>query len=854
MQGDPRPKNFYLYLRKVVEIPEDIDQANAYVSADSRYQLFVNGEFLGRGPARSDPRWQSYDVYALSRKLRRGKNVIAALVHHYGVSTGAYVLGRGGFLFQCDGSTRSGKSFQTTSDESWKVAQAAAWLQDTPRVSEPLGFIEVYDANQEPQGWQSSEFDDSAWSKATAIGVGGYPLVPLPGHGSLREEFFRLGAGLLPWRHHVPLQATAAIPPWTHLVERDIPMLLEEERFPAAVLGYGNVERNGIHRGVMLDMDPLDIATAMSMEVPAPLRVGQIADPNNALRRDRRYVVIQNNSQPENGIGVRDNYVVVDFGTVVTGRIRITLEGVRDGMVDLGYVERLTDGRVIPNMGSRYADRYIMRDGPQTWEPFNWKAFRYVLLTFRNCFRPVKLDSVSINFSSYPVGNRGAFETSDDLLNKIWEASRYTLQLNMQDAFMDCPWREQRQWVEDGRMELLVNYYAFGDTKLPARFLRQVAHSQQPDGMVAAYYPAPPRIVADDCLEWVLMVWDYYMHTGDRALIEELYPVITKLIAGFELYLNSNHLLGEMPYSILFDLMAPADYRGVTTGLNAVFYAGLRAAANMGRVLGDTDRVQHYEALAGRVRESLNGNLWSAEKGAYADSRWPDGRLSDLVTQMSNGMALFAEIPPAERIQQMVPYILDPRHSVPEASPFGMGFLLPALFNHGYGKEGLKIIRDKYGFMIREGATTIWEYWRYDGDPRSGRWAGFPRAVAHAGGTIAGYELQKSILGVAPIKPGFEEFAVNPELFDLAWAKGVVPSVRGDIAVSWQRAGKGLTLRVKVPPATTADVGVPTLGLANPQVKVNGSFPKAKPSADRLHFRVSTGEHTFELTDRKPRP
>lgn len=845
---DPRPKNFYAYVRKVVDIPEDVGQVTAYVSADSRYKLFVNGEFLGRGPARCDPRWQTYDVYDLSHKLRSGRNVVAALVHHYGVNTGAYLEGRGGFLFQADGRTRSGKPIQIISDQSWKIAQATAWVQRTPRVSEPLGFIEVYDANYEPIGWQSIEFNDSAWKNAAEITEGG-DIGELRYEG-VQNNFIRLGQGLLPWRHHALLQRGATIPPWTHLVERDIPMLLEEERFPVAVLDYGNVERNGVSRGVMLDIDPLDIATEMSMEVPTPLRVGKVVDPTNSLHRDGKYTVIQNNSEPENGTGVRDIYLVVDFGTVVTGRIRITLDGVKGGVVDLGYAERLTDGRVVPNMGSRYADRYIMRDGLQTWEPFNWKAFRYVLLTFRDCDRPVKVDSVSINFTSYPVRNRGAFESSDDLLNKIWEACRYTMQLNMQDAFMDTPWREQRQWVEDGRMELQENYYAFGDTKLAARYLREIAQSQQPDGMVASYYPAPPLIVADDCLEWVMTVWDYYMYTGDRALLQELYPVITKLIAGFEPYVNSDGLLGELPYSILFDLMAAADYRGVTSGLNAEFYAGLNAAANMGRVLGDEERVRHYRALAQRVRDSVNRTLWATEKGAYADSRWLDGRLSNLITQMSNGMVLFAGIPPAERVQPMVSYIMNPRNPVPQASPFGVGYLLPALFASGHGEEGMKLIRDKYGFMIRQGFNTIWEYWRYDGDPRSGKWATFPRAVAHAGGTIAGYQLQRSVLGVAATKPGFQEFAVDPEVFDLQWAKGVVPTVKGDIPVRWQRKGKALTLQVKVPGDSVADVGIPTLGLADPQVKVDGHFQSGKRSKDRLRFRATPGEHMFELVDR----
>ena len=70
-----------------------------------------------------------------------------------------------------------------------------------------------------------------------------------------------------------------------------------------------------------------------------------------------------------------------------------------------------------------------MRDGPQEWELFFLKGFRYLQLTFRNCSKPVELESVKLLFSSYPVKYRGLFECSDPLLTKIWDVGRWTLQL-----------------------------------------------------------------------------------------------------------------------------------------------------------------------------------------------------------------------------------------------------------------------------------------------------------------------------------------------------------------------------------------------------------------------------------------
>jgi len=99
-EGDPVPQNFYLYCRQSVDLGAGLRSAEVHVTADSRYKLFVNGEFVGRGPARYDQRWQSYDTYDILPFLQEGENVISAIVHQYGVEIHSYVLGRGGFFLQ----------------------------------------------------------------------------------------------------------------------------------------------------------------------------------------------------------------------------------------------------------------------------------------------------------------------------------------------------------------------------------------------------------------------------------------------------------------------------------------------------------------------------------------------------------------------------------------------------------------------------------------------------------------------------------------------------------------------------------------------------------------------------------
>ena len=69
-QGDPKPYHFYLYARRCFTLAQQPSRARLHVTASDRYVLYVNGAYMGRGPARSDPRRKSYDTYDVASRLR----------------------------------------------------------------------------------------------------------------------------------------------------------------------------------------------------------------------------------------------------------------------------------------------------------------------------------------------------------------------------------------------------------------------------------------------------------------------------------------------------------------------------------------------------------------------------------------------------------------------------------------------------------------------------------------------------------------------------------------------------------------------------------------------------------------
>jgi len=805
----PSEKNLHVYLRKTFDLASQPRSAPAYVTADSRYRLYVNGQFVGRGPARSYPRFQYYDVYDLAKYLKPGKNVVAAVVHYYGEATAFYLPGKagvlsvgngpkampgkGGFLFQCDVESANEK-ITVKSDETWKVQLAQAWKQDMPRINFSLGFIEVFDARKDPLEWNKHDFDDSEWTNA----------IPYAS-----------------WSDGV-----APVEPFGNMLARDIPPLLEKQMPAEKIIEAGEVSSTA-------GENPADL---MMNEEIVPISQASIQNADALLKADGQYATIL---APEG----KSVSLVLDFGRTVTGYSRLDIDAQAGAIVDIGVSERLSRNkeRYYHGVGERsgmparqtgilfntehgkQVDRYIARDGKQTWETGDIKGFRYVQVTFRNIVKPLKVDAISMNFTSYPVENRGSFECSNPLLNRIWKTGAYTLQMCMSDAYVDCPSREQRQWVGDAYVEAMINYAAFGDPRLTAKLLRQTAQSQQSDGMTMMYAPGDHDVLAttivDYSLSWILTAYEYYRYTGDSSLIKEIYPHLRLAVGWFERHLDEHGMLGRVPGWVFID-WANVDKRGEITALNALLYKALKDAAQLAKLSGVSIDATHFDELAATLKKSLNDRMWDSKRGVYVDC-YVEGGPCRRVSQQSNAAMILFEIAPQERWQPIISYISDPKRTrvrqtvlngevisggtfdeetdVVMAQPFFSYFVHRALAKVGATDKLMSRIEERWGAMLDAGATTWWEEWVQR--PSS--------SECHAWSASPTFDLSTEVLGVQPIAPGFASFRVAPRTAGLTFAKGVFPTVKGDIQVDWTIDKHVFSLNVLVPAETTAEVVLP---------------------------------------------
>ena len=652
-----RGPNSHIYARKLFKLAKKPDSAIIKATADSAYKLYVNGEYVGKGPARSGSGYSYYDTFDLTGLLSKGNNVIAFHVHHIGDSTYSYILGRPGLICKCE--IEVGEETEVIeTDESWIVHAASDFTDKGARLSKRLGFQELYDAEQALAGWNEVKFKEKGWEAATVVG-------------------------------------TAPSQPWGPLVERMIPQLREEKLLPQAITGTFNSPDRSAESAVA------DLPWQMSTTELSPPTVGNIKNPANLLADDG----LTHIKTPKGDGGV---VLILDFGREVFGNVEVGIAGSGSGCIDLGYGELLQEGRVKPNRGEmRYADRVLLKKGRLDWQSFEPRAFRYMQIEFRRCSKTVALEYVRVNQTTYPVERVGAFECSDPLLNEIWQVGAYTTQLCMQDAFIDSPWRSQAQKWADARVESRIAYYAFGDTKLLAQGLRQFADAQRRDGSMAGSCPSgDEKVVPDFSLFWLFSILDYFAFSDDEVLVKDLYPNVRSLMNWFGEHVHDDGLLGSVPGRLFID-WADLDKRGDVTALNCLYHHALRVCGVIAAIIGHLNESDDFMDAATALKVAINKYLYSPKKGLYAECR-VDGKLVEKYSRQTNILAALFEV--ADQYQRASIFRQVLSGPMPDlGTPYFVSHLLEALYLGEKHTEALEVIRSKWGQMLKGGATTFWE-------------------------------------------------------------------------------------------------------------------------------------------------
>ncbi len=747
-----RERNVFARGRRAFDLEEVPERAALRITCSGFYRLWVNGRYAARGPAQSLPHKKRYDILDVAPHLRTGRNVLAVQVIHFGYRTALVAAARGGFWCQL-----ALPAEPVGSDEQWRFSVDPCYNPETQRRNGNYGIVEEYDARQEER-WREPDYDDSSWQPAHLLRDG------------------RSGV------------TGPRVQPWTDMVPRGVEQCAEDLLLPEAVVRVGEVQDH--------ESNAENLAWFLMQEVPVEPEYTEVEDADSLLDPEAGPAVVRQPSpldrdQPHR----RCATIILDLGRELSGFGWFEVEGNEGAVVDAAFGECLRGGRVpVVRQGVQYGDRYVLKEGRQRHEVYDWKGFRYMQLTFRELTRPLKLHGAGINYFRYPLEPAGRFECSDRKTTRIWEVGAHTQQLCTNDGMMDTPWREQQQWLGDGRVQLLILQNAFGERAMTRKFVEQFAEAQGMSGMIPCVSNRPGFAIVDYALWWVQAVLDVLLHDGDAEFAGRFVPNMERLLEWFAPFENPDGLLESVPGWVFID-WANVGREGTCAPLNATYCIALEAGAVVAEKAGRREAAEEWRRRAGCLRDAFHGAFYDPERDLYVDNL-VGGRRTEMFSQHTQSIAVLAGLTRGDE-RELMRRTAESEDLV-RTQPYFSFYLLEALGQVGLARLARDFIRERWGAMLDEGATSFWEEWQFGGTFRGGRWVARPRSHCHAWSAAPTAWLSRYVLGVRVDSPD-GPVLVAPQTCGLERAEGSVPTRWGPIGVAWEVRDGRFSVEVDAP-------------------------------------------------------
>ncbi|WP_257668584.1 alpha-L-rhamnosidase-related protein [Parapedobacter tibetensis] len=464
---------------------------------------------------------------------------------------------------------------------------------------------------------------------------------------------------------------------------------------------------------------------------------------------------------------------LVDFGKETFGFVK--LHGVKgQGLISLYYGESKEEALATETCET--LDRLHISGQAQGDTVLELsKAFRFVNVEVDN---GMQLDSVSMLYEYLPVDERGHFRSSDELLNEIWDVSKYTMHLTSREFFVDGIKRDRWIWSGDAYQSYLMNYYLFFDSPSVKRTTLALRGKDPVSSHI--------NTIMDYTFYWFLGIYDYYMYTGDRAFVETFYPRMQSLMDFCLARRNERGFLEGLPGDWIFiDWADGLSKQGEVSFEQLLFCRSLETMKLCAEIVNDKQGEQQYAQLAKALKRNIFASYWDEDKQAFIHSR-VDGKPTDQVTRYTNMFAIFFDYLNEAQQQGVKKHVLLNDAVQQITTPYMRFYELEALCTLGEYGVVLDEIRDYWGGMLKLGATSFWE--AYDPNKQGAEHYAmygrpFGKSLCHSWGASPIYLLGKYFLGVKPVSAGYATYVIEPQLGDMEWMEGTVPTPNGDIEV-----------------------------------------------------------------------
>ena len=548
---------------------------------------------------------------------------------------------------------------------------------------------------------------------------------------------------------------------------------------------------------------------------------------------------------------------IVDMGQNMVGFMQVRLNGKKDKPVTMRFAEVLKDNGVelyLDNIrGAQVTDIYTPAvDGPFGWEPlFVYHGFRFAEISGLD-YEPTVADFTGKVVYDEMV-TTGKFETSNELINKLHKNAYWGIRGNYRGMPTDCPQRDERLgWLGDRATGAHGESFIFNNALMYKKWLVDIEESMNENNSISVVSPRYWTIFNDD-VTWpsaYFYIADMlYQQFGDDTSIKERYPSMRRWVqhmteTAMEDYILMKDTYGDwcMPPESL-ELIHSKDPSRKTSGKvlsTTVFYSILQLMQKFAIMNGIPADANEYAALADKIKESYNKKFFNTKTAQYDNNTVTANILSLQLGLVPKGYEdkVFANI--VEKTE------VDCKGHV-SAGVLGIQHLMRGLTQHGSLELAYKIVTNEtypsWGYMIKGGATTIWELWNGDtADPAMNS----RNHVMLLGDLLIWYYENLAGIKNDPSSVGFKKIWMEPVFPEkLDNVKASYDSPYGKISSEWHREGDKLTWSITIPANTTATIKLPSRFGIKPDANQSG-FHTIKEANGSLIVELGSGSYTLK--------
>lgn len=499
-----------------------------------------------------------------------------------------------------------------------------------------------------------------------------------------------------------------------------------------------------------------------------------------------------------------ENGFIYDFGVNIAGKLSVSGKFAAGAKITMQHAECIYPETRELNQGSlrtaRATDTYVARGGEETYTPFfTYHGFRYAKVTSDH---PESLHDITViaNVVHTDVKSVCEFETDNEQLNSIYAMMRRTFLNNLYSIPTDCHQRDERQgWLGDAQLSCESVLYCFDAAEFYRKYLDDIADMMDKDGNLSSF-TAPPVFMGESLMwsgAYYMIVEILYRLFEDTQTVERHYSNLRR----YYLWLEAREEGGFPQIGGLGDWLSIA-HTDENQIRDAVYIDFTDKMALFARVAGDLTQAEYYARKCARLKKLYHAYYYSPHESTQRNSGYYGSCAG--ISQFANALPLCFDIPDLQdrgRIIEKLVYDLKYARGRLEQTTglIGTKYLFDALEKTGNDEIALDLLlKQDYpslGFMLNQGATTVWERWEYMTDNEMNSHCHTPLAAPCKW-------LITRLAGLSYPKKENDEYIFTIDPFfsrKLSYVQASLHTCCGKIFLRWERKSEKYDLEIVAP-------------------------------------------------------